>query len=417
MNVTISSAPAVFGKRSEGNYWMAKKQTVENLAALKHLFGRDLCKRWAVALIQADSNLDLSRLQRLPQQLEKLEMKARVRMIRDELRALLPDSYPKALKCLLKAAQIGEDSSRNAEQRTTRLEGFDLWPASEFVQTYGLDHLELSLKALAELTPIFSSEFAVRPYLIRSQKRTLQFLVECSQSTNVHLRRWASEGSRPRLPWGERLQAFVKDPELTSPILERLKFDSELYVRKSVSNHLNDIAKDHPEWVIRTLAKWQKQASGENVQRIDWIIARSLRTLIKNGHHGALRLVGVDPTDELKVGRLKISKTDFKMDERLDFSFEIQVPDVESKTSQKARRRSRKVIVDYIIHYVRANQTLSPKVFKLKTFELSDGTKNLIEKTHHFKAVTTRTHYSGEHRLEVQINGKVRAHAVFFLKV
>ena len=118
----------------------------------------------------------------------------------------------------------------------------------------------------------------MRPFIKQNPKNTLKYLETCTASENEHIRRWASEGSRPRLPWGERLQDFVRDPSPTLPILEKLKYDASLYVRKSVANHLNDITKDHPKYVLDLLTRWKKSAPLEHASKIDWIIRRSLRT-------------------------------------------------------------------------------------------------------------------------------------------
>jgi 3-methyladenine DNA glycosylase AlkC len=358
---------------------------VENENALKHLFDKLLLLRMGVAIQGVYPAFDWKYFSKLMRELEPLEMKDRVRFIREELRRQLPREYPEALRILLKSKSRGQ------------LDGFDLWPYSDFVQTYGLDDLKLSLDALKALTPLFSSEFAVRPFLIRHQVETLKYLERCARNKDPDIRRWACEGTRPRLPWGERLQEFVRDPSFTLPILELLKFDPELYVRKSVSNHLNDISKDHPERVIRILSAWKKSAGSEHGPKVEWIIHRALRNLIKAGHPGAFRLIGVSPDVRVELSGFKVNQKEFRLGERLEFEFKIR-----SLTAQ-----SRKFVVDYIIHFAKANQKTSPKVFKLKTMVLAAKGEILITKSHHLKAVTTRAHYPGLHYLEIQVNGLV----------
>jgi 3-methyladenine DNA glycosylase AlkC len=369
----------------------ASNKTLEliNPHALKHLFGRELLKRMSEAIGKVYLPFDRKHFMGLMAELESLEMKPRVRRLRDELRRQLPENYPKALKILLESARGGT------------LTNFDLWPYSEFVQTYGLEDLELSLDALKELTPLFSSEFAVRPFLKRYPAKTLEYLEQCARDKNVDLRRWATEGSRPRLPWGERLHEFVQDPSSTLKLLETLKFDSELYVRKSVSNHLNDIAKDHPEKVIQVLTGWKKLAGVEHLSKIEWIIRRALRTLIKSGHRGALKLIGVSSDPKIKISRLKLNQKTFKMGERIEFEIKIQSLSVKQQN----------LVIDYIVHFVRANHSTSPKVFKLKEVVLPAGGELVIIKTHHLKQVTTRAHYLGLHVLEIQVNGRVVSQA------
>lgn len=367
----------------------------ENENALKHLFNRALLQRMSKAILQVYPKFQEKDFLALMPQLDKLEMKPRVRLIRDELKRQLPIDYPKALEILLKSS------------KHDKLDSFDLWPYTEFIQVHGLDHLQISLDALKEITQKFTAEWAVRPFLTKHQEKTLNYLNKCAQDKNVHIRRWASEGSRPRLPWGERLHSFVKDPEATLQILEKLKFDEELYVRKSVSNHLNDISKNHPEKVIKTLTAWKKQAGSQHAEKINWIIYRSLRSLIKEGHPGALKLIGISNDTKIKVQNFKISSKKIKMGERLDFEFQIK----------SRSNKSQKLVVDYIIHFVKANSSTAPKVFKLKNLDLPAGSDIKINKSHHMKAVTTRQYYAGEHWLEIQINGSKACKQNWFLKI
>jgi 3-methyladenine DNA glycosylase AlkC len=274
---------------------------------------------------------------------------------------------------------------------------FDLWPYADFIQSYGLDELELSLSAMEQLTPLFTCEFAVRPFLKKFNKETFEFLLRCAESDNEHVRRFASEGSRPRLPWGERLHESVRDPSMGLKVLERLRFDESLYVRKSVANHLNDIAKDHPLVVIKTLKRWQKEARGESaLKKIDWIIQRALRTLIKEGHAQALDLIGVKTRAQVVCSGLKLSKKKIVTGERIEFEFNLR----------SLALKKQKIVVDYVVYFVKANGELSPKVFKLKTFELRAKELVKIKKSHHFKPITTKRYYPGKHRLSIQVNGQ-----------
>ena len=360
---------------------MAKDSKLE----LKHMFDANLLKRIAIAIAHVYPAFDQKKLNALKPQLDPLEMKARVQLIRDELRQLLPQNYKTAISILRKAI------------RSTRLQGFDLWPFTEFVQTYGLDEPTLSLEALKDFTKLFTSEWAVRPFLIRHPTLTLKFLNDCARSQDEHLRRWACEGTRPRLPWGERLQDFVKDPKPTQPILERLKFDEALYVRKSVSNHLNDISKDHPDYVITLLSRWKDEAGAKHEAKIDWIVRRSLRTLIKEGHSGALKIVGVSAGRQIKVVRFKIAQTKIRLGEKFDFEFELK----------SSHSKAQKLVVDYIIHFVKANGGTAPKVFKLKTATLPANGSLTFAKSHAIRQITTRDYYPGLHHLEIQVNGLV----------
>jgi 3-methyladenine DNA glycosylase AlkC len=361
--------------------------------ALKHMYNRAFLNRVNSAFVFAFPAFDQKQFLGLMPKLEKLEMKDRVRLVRDEFKRQLPADYAKALKILVKVAEAQD------------LKAFDLWPFTEFVQSYGVDHPQISLEALRFLTTKFTAEWAVRPFIKAHPKLTLKFLNNCALSSDEHLRRWASEGTRPRLPWGERLQDFVKDPKPALPILEKLKFDESLYVRKSVANHLNDIAKDHPQLVVKILSRWKKEAGSKHQEKIQWTIHRALRSLIKDGHAGALGLIGVSAKAEIQFKNFKLLQKKIRMGERVEFEFEIH----------SLSPRTQKLVVDYVIHFVKSNQTTAPKVFKLKTFEISKKASLQIKKSHHIKPITTRKYYAGEHQLEIQINGKALGRQAWIL--
>ena len=361
--------------------------------ALKHMFDKAHLKRTASAFNASHPSFDQKRYLATFSVLESLAMKARVRVLRDELHSLLPKDYPKALSVLMKVV--------NSE----KLESFDYWPLTEYIQTYGVEDLGISLEALKKITTVFTSEWAIRPFIKKHTKETLKFLLSCAKSDDVDVRRWASEGTRPRLPWGERLQDFIKDPSPTLPILEALKFDDELFVRKSVANHINDIAKDHPEFAIKLLRKWKKEAGPKDQKKVEWIIRRAMRTLIKEGHPEALSLLGVSTTVKVEVGKLKLEADQIRMGDKINFSFSV-------KSLSKAEQS---LIVDYRIHFVRANGKSAIKVFKLKNVVLEAQETLGIEKSHHMKEITTREYYDGVHTIDIQINGVVNKSAKFTL--
>lgn len=373
---------------------MKKQETSENENAFKHWINPKLIQKLGSSLEKIEPSFKTKQFLSHKSKLEPLELKPRVQLIRDALKEALPAEYPKALQVILKSIAQGDVS------------GFDVWPYAEFIQTYGVDEPQISLEALKEVTKVFTAEWAVRPFIKRHHKNTMKFLMKCAEDNNVHLRRWASEGSRPRLPWGERLHEFILDPTPTLPILEKLKFDSELYVRKSVANHLNDITKDHPQVVIDVLNRWKKQARGEDQKRVDWIVHRSLRTLIKAGHPGALQLIGVKKA-RIETEKLKLAKAKIKLGERLVFEF----------TLRSTSKENQKIVVDYIIHFVKSNKKQAPKVFKLKSFQLPAGESIQIKKSHHIKKITTREYYSGLHSLEIQVNGTPAGKIDWHLKV
>lgn len=226
------------------------------------------------------------------ERIEPLELKARVATIAEGLRRFLPEAYPEALRIIL--AILGEELPAEGGMFN---EGFHILPLATFVEYYGLDDFELSMRALYEITKRFSSEFAVRPYLVRYPEKTLDWLKQHLNDPNQHVRRWISEGTRPRLPWGMQLPAFIKDPSPTLALLERLKDDPSPYVRKSVANHLNDITKDNPQRVLETVDRWMQDASPER----RWVINHALRTLVKKGDARALALLGFAQTSAVQV--------------------------------------------------------------------------------------------------------------------
>ena len=369
----------------------------DNPNAFKLLISAELVKKLGKEIQLQYPEFNTNQFKKLAPRLDALELKQRVRLIRDELAVLLPSDFSKACSILLKVSQ------------SEKLDGFDLWPITEFIQLHGIQQPKISLNALYCITQKFSGEFAVRPFLIQHQKETLAQLKVWSGDQNHHVRRLVSEGSRPRLPWGEKLTALIKEPELTISLLEKLKYDPELYVRKSVANHLNDISKDHPRLVTTLLAKWNKEVqklSVEKQERIQWITRHALRVLIKNGSHEALGLMGVKSGAKVKIQNFEINKSKFKVGDDLHFCFSL--------TSNEVTPQN--LIVDYIIHHLKNNGKTSAKVFKLKSFTLKPNESIAIKKNHSLRPVSTRKYYNGTQFLEIQVNGVVVCKTSFVLK-
>jgi 3-methyladenine DNA glycosylase AlkC len=362
----------------------------ENPNAFKLWISEQLVDRIGHEVHAVYPAFDLNRFVVIKTKLKPLELKQRVACIRLQLFECLPTDYPKALSILMK-------STEQHQQKKNQLTGFDLWPYADFISNYGLHHVSLSLDAMKVLTTLFTSEFAIRPFLIQDLKGTLSYLKKCAVDPNVHVRRWASEGSRPRLPWGTRIPQLILDPKPTLPILSLLKNDSELYVRKSVANHLNDIAKDHPEWLCSVLSTWLKSANSKQKNNIEWIVKQALRTLIKQGNPAALKLIGVSNAVKVKVSPLRLESNQVRVGGVLRFQFKIK----------SLAAVDQKIVMDYRIHYKKANGKNSPKVFKLKTLNLPAGQTLQIEKKHSLKKVTTRRDYAGLHAVDIQVNGKV----------
>ncbi len=272
---------------------------------------------------------------------------------------------------------------------------------SDFVSRYGLEHFDDSLEALRFFTRFGSSEFAVRAFIEHDQDRTLAVMTTWASDTDEHVRRLATEGSRPRLPWGRRLSNLVRDPAPTLPILTRLRSDPSLYVRKSVANHLNDISKDHPKWMVAQLRRW-----GITHPHTAWIAKRAARTLIKAGHPAALRLFRFNARPAVQVVGFRVVRQNLELGEALEFL----------GTVNSTAPRTQRLVIDYVVHYVKQRGGTARKVFKLTEADLAPKKSIAIRKRQVLRDFTTRKHHPGLHRIELQINGTVAAKAHFVLR-
>ena len=330
--------------------------------------------------------------------LENLELKERSLAIVAALEAYLPAEYSRAA-AIINEALDAEERRRDNEEKRPVLRGWAVIAMQEYVGRHGLDHLDLSLGLLRKMTIGSSSEFGIRYFLDTYQLETLKTMQLWVKDPNEHVRRLVSEGTRPRLPWGMQLKTFIKDPSPIIPLLEVLKDDPSEYVRRSVSNNLNDISKDHPGIVCKIAKSWMQGASEQRKR----LIRHALRTLIKKGHSDALALVGVSPV-QLKTVSLKADAT-VKLGESLKFTVEMVL-----KGDEPAN-----LLIDYIIHHRKANGTLSPKVFKWKQLEVKPGQKLKFSRSHSFREVTVRKYYPGAHEVELLVNGAKVAKAGFDL--
>lgn len=334
-------------------------------------------------------------VEKIKPEIDALELKDRAKLIAKVMNYELPKPFSKAADVLVKSMQF-----KPTEAEVGKYPDFYFMPFSEFILAYGVDDFENGMRACYELTKVFTAEFCVRPFIQNNQKEALALLHEWAVGENQHVRRLVSEGTRPRLPWAGRLPEFQKDPKPVLELLEKLKADPELYVRRSVANNLNDIAKDHPDLVLETLQRWQK-AQDKNV---GWVIKHASRTLIKDGHTEALSLLGFNPNAQLKVIDLKCSSAvDFG--NKLDFSFTIKNT---GKTDENC-------VIDYVMNFKKANGKLAPKVFKLQTKTLKAGEELQIQKSHVIKPITTRVYYPGEQEISIQANGKILATSCYEL--
>jgi 3-methyladenine DNA glycosylase AlkC len=335
--------------------------------------------------------------------LEALELKARVLQVADALVATLPDDVDRAaglLEASLGPPGAGDDLSglRTSEQG---LAGWAVWPLSEAVARIAIDAPERGLAALHAMTQRLTAEFAIRPFIVRHPALCFATLARWTGDPSAHVRRLVSEGSRPRLPWGLRLQALVADPSPTLPLLTALQDDPSEYVRRSVANHLNDIAKDHPSVVAQWLAH---HLPGASPQRLA-LLRHASRTLIKQGDPAVLHAWGLgvafagEATWTVAPPRIRIG-------ESLALGLALR------STSAQPQR----LVIDYAVHHVKADGSTSPKVFKGWTLELGPRETRTLARQHSFKPITTRRYYPGEHRAELRINGQTIATAKFDLR-
>ncbi len=272
---------------------------------------------------------------------------------------------------------------------------------SDFVAKYGRADRTFSLDALKYFTRFGSSEFAIRFFLVDDLHGTLHVMEQWTSDTDEKVRRLASEGCRPRLPWGQRLQALVRDPTPLAAILEPLKADPALFVRKSVANHLNDIAKDHPDWVIERLQSWDR-----SVSETAWIAKHAARTLIKQGSSKALALFGFGNKAKIEAA-LTVTPGKVALGGQITLAVEIS----------SLAKYAQSLIIDYVIHYVKAHGGTSAKVFKWSEVPLPAGGRLRLEKRQTIRDFTTRKHFPGWHRVELQVNGCRVAESGFVLQI
>lgn len=365
----------------------------------KNEFSFPNARRIAVAVQCVHPAFNLARFARgLEAAIAPLELKQRMQLIADRLEACLP-AHPPALFEILTAALS------NGESDTTGLRGFLVWPLTEIVARRGLDHFEESMAALEEMTRRFTAEFAIRPFLRLHQDRALRQLAHWCKHPDEHVRRLVSEGSRPLLPWGGNLPELLKPPFPTLDLLEQLHRDPSDYVRLSVSNHLNDFSKHHPELVVATLQRWLAETPDD--ARVQKIARHACRTLLKAGHPGAMDLHGYGSAKVLKLESFSLVQKSVQLGSHLDFQIAIR------NTSKKPVR----VMFDFAIHHLKANGSHSPKVFKGRVCEIAPGQLWTIEGRHPIRPITTRVYHPGLHHFEPRINGQAHPALSFTLKI
>jgi len=321
---------------------------------------------------------------------DNLELKARVRQITINLGKYLPSAYNEAISIIDKVI-VNQGSW---------LDGFCLF-FPDFVEVFGQDETnwDISIAALERYTPHASAEFAVRPFIINHEERMMAQMYAWSKSDNEDVRRLASEGCRPALPWGQALVKYKKDPTPVLPILEQLKNDPAIYVRKSVANNLNDISKTHPDLVATIAKDWYGKDENTN-----WIVKHGCRTLLKKGNREVMAIFGFDDTTNIDVDNFAIDSKSVSIGNSLNFSFIIT-----TKTTTKVR-------LEYGMDFVKANGKQSRKIFQISEITLKANETKNYTKNHSFANLSTRKHYPGIHSITLIVNGVERGTLDFELK-
>lgn len=373
---------------SFSNKNISPPMATEPAPALKDWFDETRFHSIARLLSELHSGFDQKTfLVRSLDRLEELSLLQRLRRMTESIREALPLDYLESVLVLRDLAPLIDHS-------------FVTLVLPDFVGQYGHENIDESLNALAFFTRFGSSEFAIREYLKRDLHGTLAKMLEWSCDPDEHVRRLASEGCRPRLPWSCHLNELITDPTPSLPILENLKADPALYVRKSVANHLNDISRDHSEVVLRILSGWDRDHP-----HTKWITKQALRTLIKQGHVEALTLIGAGEPARVKIDRYDATPNKITVGGEVKFCLEL------TSLAQKSQR----LLIDYAVQYVKQSGSTSTKVFKWTECDLGPNQRLAISKRQTFKEFTTRKLYPGTHRVELLINGEKRAETEFLL--
>ena len=336
--------------------------------------------------------------------LDALEMKARAMHIADALEATLPLDFMQAATLIEAslAPPLADANGVASAASDAGLVGWALWPVSEFVVRRGLAQPERALRTLHALTQRFTAEWAIRPFIVAHPQLCWGTLARWATDPSLHVRRLVSEGSRPRLPWGLQLKGLITDPSPTLPLLRALQDDPSDYVRRSVANHLNDIAKDHPALVADWIAEHLPNASPARQA----LLKHASRTLIKKGDARILKVWSLGRRLQGEA-TLAVSPKRVTVGDSLSLSVSLR----------SSSSRTQKLLIDYAVHHVKASGASTPKVFKGWVMDLAAHEDRTLGKRHSMRAVTTRRYHGGRHEVDLRINGNIVASAAFDLRL
>lgn len=307
---------------------------------------------------------------------KNLELKERMRHISTTLKLYLPQSFKESISIL-----------QEVFSKMNFAFSLENMIFQDYVEVYGIDEFELSISALEHFTVNSSSEFAIRQFILKYPEQTMRQMRLWAVSQNSDIRRLASEGCRPRLPWAIALNDFKKDPSKILEILEILKNDETPYVRKSVANNINDISKDNPEIVTKLTKKW----IGQN-KNLDTVLKHGCRTLLKRSDKEVLKLFGFHEPTKINMSDFIYTETTSSQD-NLDFGFTLYSDELLGVMR-----------VEYALYFLRKNGIHNKKVFQIFNGELKTK-KKTFSKSYSFKNISTRKYYKGIQKLSIIVNG------------
>lgn len=314
---------------------------------------------------------------------DKKEFKQRTRHLAAVLAKHLPQDFKLSSQLIIKIIE-------QLKEVAIAKECLEYIFLPDFIEVYGQDDYAISIKALEAITQFISCEFAVRPFILKYPDEMMAQMLVWSQHSQPRVRRLASEGCRPRLPWAAALVEFKKNPAPIIPILENLKNDAAEDVRRSVANNLNDISKDNPQTVRDLVKKWQHQT-----KETDWILKHACRSLLKAGDKQTLVLFNLGSIANIKIKDFKLHMQEVRISESLEFSFKLE----NSSTSPKELR------LEYGIFYQKSRGKLARKVFKISQKYYPANAQVTITRKQPFRLMTTRVLYCGEHQISLIVNG------------
>ncbi|HTE28625.1 DNA alkylation repair protein [Flavitalea sp.] len=315
---------------------------------------------------------------------QQLELKQRIRRISTELGHFLPGNYSEQVDAIC-------DMINHLQHQQVKQNSFPWLFLPDFLEVYGLQDMNISLNAMEIITAYISCEFAVRPFLLADPETVMKKMMKWSKHSNENVRRFSSEGCRPRLPWGKAIPSFKKDPSPILPILENLMDDPSEFVRKSVANNINDIAKDHPDIVLNLIKKWKSKS-----KNTDWILRHGARTLLRKADPGIYKQFGLSGSHDCELSKFTLSKKSISLGKSLELEFSLN-----NKASVEQLFR-----VELGVYYMKSGGSSSRKLFKITENTFEPSTIYKFKRRIDFTDLTTRKHYAGKHAVSIVVNGK-----------